>query len=336
MRQVGWGVIGCSDIVERRAAAAIVAQEQSRLVAFHSRNRARAEAFAQQFGAERSYSNLNRFLADDAIDVVYVATEVDRHAELAIAAANAGKHVLVEKPMALNVAECRAMIEAAARNNVYLEVAYYVRFFPKVMVMRQLIAEGLLGRIVRAHIRVMKYYHPQPNDPQAWRVTARAGGNLLADIGSHRIDLLTYFVGPPAQVAGFADRLTLEYDAADTETALVRFASGTHATVIASANVQRPDSGTTIEIYGDQGAFLIDPWSEDPVEIHGVDIPPINIVRPENAHAPIIDDFAHAVVEGRPPRFDGIDGMWATAVIAGTYESAQSGRVVTIDQPAPE
>ena len=191
MKTVGWGVIGCSDIVERRAGAAIAGQENSHLVAFHSRTKARAEAFAGRFGADAAYDDLEDLLSDRRIDVVYVATEVDRHADLTIAAVEAGKHVLVEKPMALDAQQCRSMIDAAERNGVRLSVAYYVRFFEKPEVMKELIDQGALGQIVRANVRVMYLYDPAPDNPKYWRVTARGGGNVLADVGSHRLDLLT-------------------------------------------------------------------------------------------------------------------------------------------------
>ncbi|MBI3973877.1 MAG: Gfo/Idh/MocA family oxidoreductase [Chloroflexi bacterium] len=336
-KRVGWGVIGCSDIVERRAGQAIIGQEYSDLVAFHSRQRARGEAFARRFGAKHADDDLARFLARDAIDVVYVATEVDRHAELAIAAANAGKHVLVEKPMALNVDKCRRMIDAAARNGVKLAVAYYVRFFEKSLAMKRAIDGGALGDVVRANVRVMGHYNPDPADPKAWRVTARGGGNQLADIGSHRLDLLAYFLGRPRRVCGFADRLTMDYEAADTETALVQWENGAHVTVLANANVARlpaSPNATTLEIYGTRGALLTDPWSDTPIEVLGTDLPPVQTRRPENAHFPMIDDFARAIAEQRPPRFTGVDGLWATAVIDGVYRSARTGRIVEIEQIA--
>jgi predicted dehydrogenase len=337
---VGWGVVGCSDIVERRAGDAIRRQARSRLVAFHSRDRARAEAFATAFDAPAAYDDLDRLLGDDRIHVVYVATEVDRHAELTIAAAAAGKHVLVEKPMALTAAECRTMIAAAERHQVRLSVAYYVRFFEKAAVMKRVIDGGALGRIVRATITQIGYYNPPPDDPKYWRVADRGGGNQLADVGSHRLDLLTYWLGPPARVAGLSDRLSLPYAAPDSETALVQFVSGAHATVLANANVPRnvrrtagpgnPAGETSIELYGTEGALFTDPWSDAPVEVVGADSPPITCTRPENAHAPMIDDFATAIAEGRPPRFTGTDGMWATAVIAGAAESARTGRFVEL------
>ncbi|MFQ6040800.1 MAG: Gfo/Idh/MocA family protein, partial [Candidatus Poribacteria bacterium] len=253
MNIVCWGVIGCSDIVERRAGAAIVEQENSRLIAFLSRNIERADAFSKKFGAENAYDDLQTFLQDERIDIVYVATEIERHAGLAIAAMNAGKHVLVEKPMALTTEQCFSMIEAAEKNEVNLSVAYYARFFEKARVMKKVIEEGGLGKVVRANIRVMDYYNPSPSDPKSWRVTDKAGGNRLADIGSHRLDMLSYFLGRPVKVCGFFDRLSMSYEAADTETALVQFENGVHVTVLANANVPNPGGGTSVEIYGTQG-----------------------------------------------------------------------------------
>ncbi|HEX2514938.1 MAG TPA: Gfo/Idh/MocA family oxidoreductase [Chloroflexota bacterium] len=342
MGQVGWGVIGCSDIVERRAGEAIRQQGSSRLVAFHSRDLARAEAFATTFGAPTAYDDLDRLLGDERIDAVYIATEVDRHAPLTIAAAEAGKHILVEKPMALTGAECEEMIDAAARHGVRLAVAYYARFFQKAAVIHDLIAGGGLGRVVRATVTQIGYQNPDPADPKYWRVTGRGGGNILADVGSHRIDLLTFWLGPPRRVAGLADRLALPYPAPDTETALVQFAGGAHATVLANANVPRgarptagpgnPAGQTSIELYGTAGALFTDPWSDDPVEVVGAPSPPpaVRCARPQNAHGPLIDDFAEAIAGGRAPRFSGQDGAWATAVIDGARQSAASGRFVDI------
>ncbi len=330
MNSVGWGVIGCSDIVKRRAGAAIVEQENSRLLAFLSRNKERASTFAKEFGAERACVDLQSFLQDDRIDIVYVATEVERHADLAIAAANAGKHVLVEKPMALNTEQCLSMIETAEKNGVKLSVAYYARFFEKAQVMKRVIEEGRLGKVVRANIRVIGYYNPPPSHPHFWRVTAKAGGNRLADVGSHRLDMLSYFFGRPIKVCGFVDKLSMSYEAADTETALVQFENMAHVTVLANANVPRADNSTSIEIYGTQGTLLTDAWSEEAVKVLGSDMEPIPVSHPHNAHFPMIDDFARAIAEGHIPRFSGIDGMWATAVIQGAYESARTGKIVSI------
>ncbi len=333
MKKIGWGIVGCSDIVERRAGEAIRSQPNSEIVAFHSRSRDRARAFAERYGAPAHYDDLDRLLADDRVDIVYVATEVDRHAEQAIAAVRAGKHVLVEKPMALDVDQCRAMIRAAEESGVHLEVAYYARFLPKSRAMREVIAQGRLGKVVRAVIRVIGYYNPDPSDPKHWRVTGRGGGNMLADVGSHRLDLLAYLTGSrPTAVCGFADHLSLPYEAADTETALVRLDNGAHVTVLANANIPHAGRFSSVEIFGTEGSLLTDPWSDEPVMVEGSDMEPIAVETASNAHFPMIDDFARAIAEGRAPRFSGMDGLWATAVIAGTYESQRTGRVVEIGE----
>jgi predicted dehydrogenase len=344
---VGWGVVGCSDIVERRAAEAIRQQPLSRLVAFHSRQRERAEAFAARFGADTAHDDLERLLGDPRIDVVYVATEVNRHAELTIAAARAGKHVLVEKPMAVTVAECRDMIAAAERAGVRLAVAYYARFLEKAIAIKRVIDEGRLGTVVRATVTQLGTVRHDPSSARYWRVSGQGGGNVLADVGSHRIDMLVYWLGRPVRVAGLADRLSMPYPAADTETALAQLESGVHVTVLASANVPRgafptagpgnPSGPSSIAVYGTEGALLTDPWSGAPIEIVGAtetaagnDAAPIQCTLPANLHGPLMDEFATAIAAGRAPRFSGVDGMWATAVIAGALESAQTGRFVEI------
>ena len=329
--EVGWAVVGCGDIAHKRVTPAIKSQAQSRLVAFHSRNRDRAEMFASEHEADYGSQDLDRILGDDRIAVVYVASEVDRHCETAVTALSAGKHVLVEKPMASNVGECRTMVESADTAGAHLSVAYYARFLEKSRVMKRVIQEGRLGKVVRAVVRNVSYYNPDPEDPKFWRVTGRGAGNCLADVGSHRLDLLCYWLGRPTETVGLMDRLEMAYAACDTETVLARFESGAHVLAMANSNVPHPGRfPTSMEVYGTEGSLLTDPWSAEPVSIVGVDDEPVAISVPDNAHFPMIDDFASAISQGRQPEFDGTDGMWATAIIDGAYESSETGRAVTI------
>src|SRR5688572_24824841 len=342
-RTINWAVVGCSDIVERRAADAILQQPQSTILAFHSRSVGRAQEFAMRYGAAVATDDLGAAIGDERVDVVYVATEVDRHAEQTIAACEAGKHVLVEKPMALTADECRAMIEAAAANNVKLAVAYYVRFFDKAAAMKRVIDEGHLGQVVRATITQLSHTVFDPASPRSWRFKGRGGGNLLADVGSHRLDLLAYWLGRPARVAGLTGTLSMPYSAPDTETTLVQFASSAHATVLCSANLPRgirpmagpsdPRGDSSIELYGTAGALLTDPWSDAPIQLlgpHASSFQPITCLRPTNAHVPVIDDFARSILEERPPRFPAVEALWTTAVIHATAESSQASRFVDV------
>ena len=122
----------------------------------------------------------------------------------------------------------------------------------------------------------------------------------------------------------------MDYEANDTETALVQFENEAHVTVLANANVPHPGGDTSIEIYGTQGSLLTDPWSDEPVKVLGSDMAPILVSLPRNAHFPMIDDFAKAIAEGRCPRFSGIDGMWATTVIHSVHESERTVQIISI------
>ena len=147
----------------------------------------------------------------------------------------------------------------------------------------------------------------------------------------------------PGRVAGLADTLSMPYPAPDTETTLVQFESGAHATVLASANMPRgirptagPSSGegqTSIELFGTKAALLTDPWSDAPIQLHGPDaatFQPVHCTRPTNAHSPLIDDFAQSILERRPPRFPAQDALYTTAIIHATAQSSQTGRFVEI------
>src|SRR5438552_12811514 len=143
---VRWGLIGAGDIVRKRVAGALKEARDSELVAV---SRARAdlvERFAREIGAPRWHASWRELVIDPDVDAVYVATPVRLHAEQTIAAAEAGKHVLCEEPMALDVAECERMIAAARASGVSLGVAYYRHLYPMVARLRVLIASGAIGR----------------------------------------------------------------------------------------------------------------------------------------------------------------------------------------------
>src|SRR5438552_9184335 len=145
---LGWGVLGCGDITDQRGAPAIAAQADSRLVWFQSRTPGRAEEFARRHGGARWTTERAEALADPEVTAVYVATEHHRHCEDVLAAAAAGKHVLCEKPMANSVADCRRMIEACRASGVALQVAYYRRYYAKMLRMKELLDAGAIGEPV--------------------------------------------------------------------------------------------------------------------------------------------------------------------------------------------
>src|SRR5258705_5743878 len=142
MTKVRWGLIGCGDIAQKRVAPALRDSASSEFVAVSRAKSDLSESFANQFGAKRWFADWRDLLRDNASDAVYVATPVHLHAAQTVAAAEAGKHVLCEKPMALNVAECDQMIAACRANNVKLGVAYYRHFYPVIARIRDVTEAG--------------------------------------------------------------------------------------------------------------------------------------------------------------------------------------------------
>ncbi len=153
MTKVRWGLIGCGDIAKKRVAPALRDSARSELVAVSRAKADLAEAFARQFGAGKWYADWHDMLRDSEIDAIYIATPVHLHAAQTVAAAEAGKHVLCEKPMALNVAECDEMLAASEANNVKLGIAYYRHFYPLVRRLKELLEVGEIGTppTIRVH-----------------------------------------------------------------------------------------------------------------------------------------------------------------------------------------
>ncbi|HEY6403168.1 MAG TPA: Gfo/Idh/MocA family oxidoreductase, partial [Blastocatellia bacterium] len=158
MKKLRWGLIGCGDISRKRVAPALRGVPECELIAVSRARAGLAEAFANEFGAKRWYGDWRELIADDEIDAVYIATPVYLHAEQTVAAAEAGKSVLCEKPMAMNPDECKQMIAACEVEGVALGVAYYRRFYPAIRRVKEIVASGEIGKPVIAQINAFERF----------------------------------------------------------------------------------------------------------------------------------------------------------------------------------
>lgn len=328
MALLTWGICGCGEIVEKSVAPAMAKDELSRIHGFYSHTKARAEELQQHFGGQHAYDTYADMLADEKINAIYVASPTYRHAEETIQALQAGKHVICEKPMALTVEDCKAMIAAAKANDVHLAVAYSRRFWPKTQMIRKLIRRGEIGTPLSARLRVGRYYKPEQNAWDAWRVEPdKSGGGQMQNVGSHRLDVMCYLLGKPEKATGMFDTLTMDYAVADTETIICKMQSGVH--LLAEAAWNTPAMLDEFEIRGSEATLIATPFDAGQVvllerrgEVEEIETPFFE----GNRHSPVIEDFSVSVTEGRPPNFDGADGMQATAVLAAAYASAKNGR----------
>jgi predicted dehydrogenase len=314
MNKLRWGLIGCGDISRKRVAPALRDLESCELVAVNRSRAELAESFAREFGARRWHQEWRALIADTEVDAIYIATPVYLHAEQTVAAAEAGKHVLCEKPMAMNTAECDRMIAACRANNVKLGIAYYRHFYPVLLRAKEIIAAGEIGKPVLAQVNAFERFNPQPGDDRHWLLEKeKSGGGPMMDFGCHRIEILLNLCGAIKTVKNLAGRALFEREVEDTciasfefETAMQAVLTVTHAAF---------ESRDTVDIFGSEGSIHIPVLNRGELQIKTAAGERTESHPPHaNIHLPLIEDFARAVpataarLDAREPKVGGAIG----------------------------
>jgi predicted dehydrogenase len=319
-RPFGWGLIGCGDIAAKRVAAALRDAPDSALVTVARARAELAASFAKEHGARRWHADWREVLEDDEVDAVYLATPVALHPEQAIAAAEAGKHVLCEKPMALDVEACARMVSAARHNGARLGIAYYRHLYPVVARLRELLASGEIGRPVLAQAQAFEPFNPTADHPRAWLLSkAHSGGGPMADFGCHRIEVLLDLLGPAARTHGFPSNVRFkDREVEDTCVAHLEFASGALALVtVTHAALERRD---TLEILATEGSAYVPVLNEGVLRIVTAQGTREERHPPHaNLHQPLVEDFVAAARAGRDPVVTGEAGLEVQRVLAAIY-----------------
>ena len=322
---IRWGLIGVGDIAEKRVAGALKDSPGSSLVAVASARPERAAAFAAKHGIPRHYGDWREMLRDKELDAIYVATPVRLHPEQTIAAAEAGKHVLCEKPMALDAAECARMIAAARRHGVRLGVAYYRHLYPVVRRMKQILAAGVIGRPVLAQAHAFERFDVSADHPRAWFLRkADAGGGPMFDFGCHRIEVLLDLLGPIARVAGGSTNVRFtERDVEDTCVAHFVFASGAQAVLAVSHAAGQPRD--SFDIIGTEGSVHVPVLNLGRMRLVTADgeVEENHLPHP-NLHLPLVQDFVEAVDAKREPVVTGEMGQAVAHALDAIYGSPRA------------
>lgn len=331
MPPLRWGILGCGDIAAKTFAPCLLASPECELTAVARRNGAAAQAFAERFGVPHWHTDDASLLARDDVDAVVIATPPHLHCAQTVSAAAAGKHVLVEKPMALSPAECRRMIDACRSANVRLGVAYRRRLFPQVVRAKQLIAEGAIGRVtlVRGH------YSGRMDLPESeWRLDPQAGGGgAMLDMACHRLEVQLNLGGPVTEVMAMVDTVAMPWSVDDSVCLTLRFASG--ALGVHSTTLTSPPRYDFIEVDGTEGKLLLDPmehWADHLRLIRGSgeERVPVQPVSSEMQDLAMLEDFVRAVREGREPECHAEAGLQTQALMAAALESARTKRAVAV------
>ena len=336
---IRWGILGAGKIAESQMAPAIAAAPGHELIAVTRRELDAALQFAERHGAPCAYDTTEALLKNDQIDAVYVATPPHLHARQTVQAAEAGKHVLCEKPMAMTTAEAREMIEACRANGVVLTICHYQRFNARHQRIRRLLEEGAIGQVTAARVNFSDRFPPQPG---VWHhVPEISGGGPVMDLGIHCIDLLRYLCGPAESVAALVETLVDRSPVADTATLLLRLAGGAQGVITShwtTAN-HRPERTNGLEICGTEGSIAAAPISAKDsagsLQVFTADGTRDYSVEPggPRPHVALLEAFGAAFVGDGPNPIPGEEGLAGLAVVEAASESTRSGQRVALQNP---
>ena len=335
--KTGFAILGAGMIAGFHARA--IAENASRGARLVAVGHYRPERFAdieQSFGVPcMSEAEL---LDNRDVDVVCICTPSGQHSAQTIRAAEAGKHVLVEKPMAVTLDDADAMIAACQKQQVNLGVIFPNRTKPLFQEVFRAVKSGQLGELTLGLVTLPFYRSQAYYDQAAWRGTwALDGGGVLMNQGIHQIDLLTWFMGDPVEIHAVAQTLQRDIEVEDTVSASLLFGNGAVAAIIGTTTAS-PGFPPRIEVYGTHGGIQLEGetairWTIDGEEKFPGDILTEKIqgsagsagdprkITPAG-HTALIGDFIEALRDGRPPMIDGSEGKRSLAVVLGIYAAA--------------
>jgi predicted dehydrogenase len=346
---LGFAIVGCG-MIARFHARALAEVPGARVSGLVSRTAERAKAMADELGLSCPiYTSLESALASPDVRAVIVTTPSGAHLEPALLAAEAGRHVVVEKPLEIAAARCDRIIEACERNGVKLCTIFPSRFGDANQELKKAVESGRFGRLTLGETTCKWWRSQAYYDEGGWKGTkALDGGGALMNQAIHNVDLLQWMMGPVTHVSGFTATLAHErIEVEDTAVACLRFAGGALGVIQATTSVH-PGFPKTIAIHGDRGSAVIEQddvlcWKfadESEADSHlrerfavktgasGGSSNPAAISH--QGHARQLADFADAIRTGRAPLVDGKEGRKAVAIIEAIYQSAESGRVVAV------
>jgi UDP-N-acetyl-2-amino-2-deoxyglucuronate dehydrogenase len=347
LKSVRFGLIGTgmAGVIHARELRFV---QNAELVAVASRRGDQVKQFAHDNDVRRWYTDYRDLLRDKDVDAVCVLVPTGQHAEVAIAASEAGKHVLVEKPLEANLAKADRMIHVCRRNRTKLGVIFQMRFGLVATRIKKAIDSGALGRIFLADAFDKSSRTPAYYESAEWRGTqSLEGGGCLMTQSIHIVDLLQYLVGPVKSVIGRVATMVHDVEVEDTATALITFDQGAMG-VIESTTSIRPALKSRLEIHGENGTIVANPqydkilfWDingkkDESVE-QGVDLGDIDDpwAYPQTRHRIQLQDMVDAIRTDRDPVLTGEDARASLAINMAIYESSRSKREVFLEAHAP-
>ncbi len=294
---INWGIIGCGDVCEVKSGPAFYKAEGSTLAAVMRRDAEKAADFAKRHHVNKYYTSVEELLSDPAVNAVYVATPPHLHKQYTIQALRAGKPVYVEKPMAMDFAECEEMMRVSEETGQKLFVAYYRRSLPYFIKVKEIIDSGLIGKPVALEIKQFRapFASDFDNDTHTWRVkTDIAGGGYFYDLAPHTIDIVDFLLGKIVDAKGFSANLGGLYGAEDTVSASFRMESGALGTGIWSFVTESGSNIDSIDILGTKGKVNFAVFDFTPIKLTtSAGVEEFTVANPQHIQQPLIETIVN-------------------------------------------
>jgi predicted dehydrogenase len=342
-KKFGIGIIGLGNIADIHAQA-IIEAENAELISAYSRNENKARSFAEKYNIT-GFSEWDKFIHDPNLDAVVICTPNGTHLDLGKSAAEAKKHLIIEKPIEVTLERAQELINISRKNNVELAVIYQSRFMDEIIKAKSIIDENQLGRLIMADAYVKWFRSQDYYDSGEWRGTISLdGGGVLINQAIHTIDLLQWFMGDVQSVFGQTATFTHRMEGEDNAVAALRFKNGAIGVIEASTSIQ-PAQARRLEIHGEKGTIIID---DDKVNIfiegktEKEDSSQNGKNEPSGSTSPLagfsiiphknqIEQIVKDINNGKTPTVSGADSMKSLAIVLAVYESAGIGKNIILD-----
>lgn len=347
MRKLRFGIIGAGGIADRRTLPGMLLAKNAEITAIMEINEKRAEELGKKYNAKYVYTDVDKLLSNEEIDAVYIATPVVFHAQQAKKAAEYGKHILLEKPISLDVKEGEELLKFCDDKKVKIATGFMMRFGTHIVNMKNAIKEGKIGQVVSGYSQFTNWF---PKDNGAWgQSKARAGGGSLMDMGVHCIDLMEYILDTKVvEVVGFNDNITFDYDVEDSSSILLKMGNGAHCIIQTNFNIPDEVSKWRLEFFGTKGRllgdnvigqidggklnaiFLENNQGYDAIQNHEQDEGIYLDGEFGNMYTREIESFADSVLNNKPLVVPASDALHVQKVIEAAYLSSKTKKVVKI------
>jgi predicted dehydrogenase len=337
-----FGVVGCGRIAKRHCELLGNGEiANAALAAVCDIAIEKAEKFGREFGVP-VFADMDEMVRTIPLDVLVVLTESGNHAEHVIRLAKHGKHIVVEKPMALTLSDADAMIRACDANGIRLFVVKQNRFNVPVIKLRQALEAGRFGKLVMGTVRVRWARSQAYYDQDPWRGTWALDGGVLTNQASHHIDLLEWMMGEVESVFAKTTRALANIEAEDTAVVVLKFANGALGVIEATTATRPKDLEGSISILGEGGTVeiggfavnemkvwnFVDPVADDAEVLEGYSVNPPSVYG--YGHKAYYDDVIACILHGKKQLVDGLEGRRSLELINAIYESAESKREVAL------